>query len=170
MRNLHLEQITQAAVASFARLPDARQRQLVQDNATSQASVDNAQSNLQQAQANLRLAQLNLEYTEVRAPFAGRVRDKHVDMGQFVARGTPVARVYAVDYAEVRLPIPDADTAYVDLPIAYRGDERRVARLDTEPAAFIDLGHLFEQRFVVRTVPRLVESKRLVKCLLFEEW
>lgn len=76
-----------------------------------------------EADAALRQAERELTRTEVRAPFAGRVRDKHVDLGQFVARGAPVARVYAVDYAEVRLPIPDANTAYVDLPIAYRGDE-----------------------------------------------
>jgi hypothetical protein len=33
-----------------------------------------------------------------------------------------VARIYAVDYAEVRLPIPDQEAAFVDLPIDYRGD------------------------------------------------
>ncbi len=76
-----------------------------------------------EAGAALRQTERDLTRTEVRAPYAGRIRDKHVDMGQFVSRGTPVARTYAVDYAEVRLPIPDADAAYVDLPIAYRGDE-----------------------------------------------
>ena len=59
----------------------------------------------------------------MRVPFAGRVRKKHVDVGQYVNRGTPVARVYAVDYAEVRLPISDREAAFVDLPIGYRGGE-----------------------------------------------
>jgi biotin carboxyl carrier protein len=66
-----------------------RQRKLVQDNATSQASVDNAQSNLQQAQANLRLAQLNLEYTEVRAPFDGVMGRRAVDVGNLVGATGP---------------------------------------------------------------------------------
>jgi RND family efflux transporter MFP subunit len=68
-----------------------RQRKLVQDNATSQASVDAAQSNLQQAQANLRLAQLNLEYTEVRAPFDGIMGRRAVDVGNLVGATGPSA-------------------------------------------------------------------------------
>ena len=66
-----------------------RQRKLVLDNATSQASVDNAKSNLQQAQANLRLAQLNLEYTEVRAPFDGVMGRRAVDVGNLVGATGP---------------------------------------------------------------------------------
>jgi RND family efflux transporter MFP subunit len=66
-----------------------RQRKLVLDNATSQASVDTAQSNLQQAQANLRLAQLNLEYTEVRAPFDGVMGRRAVDVGNLVGATGP---------------------------------------------------------------------------------
>jgi RND family efflux transporter MFP subunit len=66
-----------------------RQRKLVEENATSQASVDNAQSNLQQAQANLRLAQLNLEYTAVRAPFDGMMSRRAVDVGNLVGATGP---------------------------------------------------------------------------------
>jgi multidrug efflux pump subunit AcrA (membrane-fusion protein) len=51
------------------------------------------------------------------------VRSKRVDVGQFVARGTSVARVYAIDFAEVRLPVRDADLAFLDLSIGYRGEE-----------------------------------------------
>lgn len=72
-------------------------------------------------------AQRNLERTEIRAPYAGRVRDKRVDVGQYVAPGTPLATVYAVDWAEIRLPLPDSELAFVDLPLAYR-DERGGAR------------------------------------------
>ena len=55
-------------------------------------------------------------------PIAGRVRSERVDVGQFVSRGAPIATLYAVDYAEVRLPIPDRELAYVDLPLAYRSE------------------------------------------------
>ena len=40
------------------------------------------------------------------APYDGRVRAKQVDVGQFVGPGTPLATVYATDYAEIRLPVP----------------------------------------------------------------
>jgi RND family efflux transporter MFP subunit len=66
-----------------------RQRTLIKDNATAQASVDTAQSNLQQAQANLRLAQINLEYTEVRAPFDGVMGRRAVDVGNLVGATGP---------------------------------------------------------------------------------
>jgi RND family efflux transporter MFP subunit len=88
------------------------------EGAKSRAEI--AEATRREAEANLDQAKRDLSRTEIRSPFAGRVREKHVDVGQFVARGAPVARIYAVDYAEVRLPIPDADAAFVDLPIAYR--------------------------------------------------
>jgi RND family efflux transporter MFP subunit len=78
---------------------------------------------LASAQAALEQAEYDLERTVLRAPYAGRIRGKQVDVGQFVSRGTSVARIYAVDVAEVRLPIPDAELAYVDIPLAYRDDE-----------------------------------------------
>jgi multidrug efflux pump subunit AcrA (membrane-fusion protein) len=43
-----------------------------------------------------------------------------VDVGQFVNRGSAVATIYAVDYAEVRLPIPDEELAFLDLPLNAR--------------------------------------------------
>ncbi len=74
------------------------------------------------ARAQLKQARRELARTKVVAPFEGRVREKRVDLGQFVSRGVPVARIYAVDYAEVRLPIPDREAAFVDLPIDYRDE------------------------------------------------
>jgi multidrug efflux pump subunit AcrA (membrane-fusion protein) len=64
------------------------------------------------------------------------VRTERVDVGQFVSRGVAIATLYAVDYAEVRLPIPDRELAYVDLPLAYRPQAGSEA--GTEPAAAED--------------------------------
>jgi multidrug efflux system membrane fusion protein len=72
-----------------------------------------ARAALEAAQAALKQAELNLERTRIRAPFEGRVRTKNVDLGEYVSPGIPMARIYAVDYAEVRLPIPDAEMAYL---------------------------------------------------------
>ena len=85
-----------------------------------------ARAELAAAEANLETAQRNLERTEVRAPYAGRVREKNVDVGEFVTVGALVARIYAVDAAEVRLPLPDGDLAYLDLPLNYRGESGRI--------------------------------------------
>lgn len=83
-----------------------------------------ARATLASAQAVLEQARLDLEKTKLRAPFAGRVWAKHVDVGQFVNRGTVVARLYGIDYAEVRLPLPPDELAYLDLPLDFRGEPR----------------------------------------------
>ncbi len=85
--------------------------------------IAEAQAALASAEAALEQAQYDLERTILRSPYAGRVRSEQVDVGQFVSRGSSVARVYAVDVAEVRLPIPDDELAFIDVPLAYRGDE-----------------------------------------------
>ncbi|UCE02104.1 MAG: HlyD family efflux transporter periplasmic adaptor subunit [Candidatus Latescibacterota bacterium] len=64
----------------------------------------------------------------MRAPFLGRVREKLVDVGQSVVPGQPLAHVYAIDYAEVRLPVPDEDLAFVDLPMTHRREAAAGAR------------------------------------------
>jgi RND family efflux transporter MFP subunit len=53
------------------------------------------------------------------------VRNKMVDLGQFVTRGQAIAEIYSVDRAEVRLPIRDRDLAFVELPLVYRDDTGR---------------------------------------------
>ncbi|MCZ6746092.1 MAG: efflux RND transporter periplasmic adaptor subunit [Acidobacteria bacterium] len=81
-----------------------------------------AEAALAAAHADLGQAERNLERTVIRALFAGRVRTKNVDVGQYVTPGVVLATLYAVDVAEVRLPLPDKDLAYVDLPLVYRGE------------------------------------------------
>jgi multidrug efflux system membrane fusion protein len=51
------------------------------------ANLDIARAQLLSAEAALHTAQLNLEWTEVRAPLAGRVSDRRVDPGNLVAGG-----------------------------------------------------------------------------------
>lgn len=106
-----------------------RQRSMRGSGASSRARLDDAihaqasaEAGLREARVAVRRAELDLERSEMSAPFAGRVREKYVDVGQFVSRGLSVARVYSVDYSEIRLPISDADLAYLDLPLGYRDD------------------------------------------------
>jgi len=61
-------------------------------------------------------ARRNLERTFIRVPYAGIVRAKETDLGEFVSVGTRLGVVFATDIAEVRLPLTDLDLAYVDLP------------------------------------------------------
>jgi RND family efflux transporter MFP subunit len=102
--------LAQRGVASSAALDDAANAEQV------------AAANRLEAEAALTQAGNDLKRTRIYAPFAGRVRSKYVDVGRCVNRGANVARIYAVDYAEVRLPIPDDAAAFVELPIDYRDE------------------------------------------------
>ena len=124
--------------------------------------IASAKAELAAAKANLETAQRNLERTEVRAPFSGRVRQKNVDVGQFVTVGAPVARINAVDAAEVRLPLPNEDLAYLDLPLNYRGESGRIrGPAVTLRAEFAGRIHEWQGR-IVRTEGEIDPQTRMV--------
>jgi RND family efflux transporter MFP subunit len=79
-----------------------------------------ASASLESAKAGLMQAQLDLERTKVRAAFSGRVKSKNVDIGRFVSPGMSLARIYSIDVAEVRLPIPDKDLKYLSIDFDFR--------------------------------------------------
>jgi RND family efflux transporter MFP subunit len=71
-----------------------RQEALLEQNATSVSSVQQALSNRDQALAEVRLAEINLSYTMVAAPFSGRLGQHQVDPGNLVgAAGDPTTIV-----------------------------------------------------------------------------
>ena len=157
---------------SHARRTLDRQRSIRRTGASSQARLDEAVFNSETADAGLReakvaveRAELDLERTQVKAPFAGRVRDKRVDVGQFVGRGVSVARIFSVDFAEIRLPIDDTDLAYLSLqarPRAVTAEEapRPIASV-TLRADYAGAEHEWAG-YVVRTEGALDARTRMV--------
>lgn len=127
--------------------------------------IAEAKAMLASAQAAFEKAEYDLERTVVKAPFAGRVREKRVDVGQFVSRGSSVARLYGVDYAEVRLPIPDTDLEFVNLPLAYRG-QRESARGPSVAlmANFAGRRHRWQGR-IVRTEGEIDPRTRMIQAI-----
>ena len=79
--------------------------------------LEEARARVEAAEANRARAELDLSRTAIRAPFAGRLRAKRVDRGEFVNRGVPLATIYSVDAAEVTLPVPDSELAFLELPL-----------------------------------------------------
>lgn len=68
------------------------------------------------AEAKKEQAQLAVERTRIKAPYAGRVLEKNVDIGQFVAAGTTLAKIYATQNFEVRIPLNHRQQELLDLP------------------------------------------------------
>ena len=98
------------ARATVAEQQVNRYAPLVAQRFSSEADMDNRRSTLREAQAGLaaaraalRQSELDLEFSEIRAPRAGRVSDRRVDAGNLVQQGTTLMttlvaldQVYAV--------------------------------------------------------------------------
>lgn len=148
----------QVAVEEWQELGEGEPTALV----TRQPQVAQAQAALEAAQAELEKAGLDLERTRIRAPFDGRVRSKRVDLGQFLTPGAPLATIHATDYAEIRLPVPDDQLAYLDLPFTHRdGDSRARGPEVTLWADFGRQRHGWQGR-IVRTEGELDSRSRML--------
>ncbi len=118
-----------------------------------QPQLADARATVASAIAKRDQAQRDLERTEITAPYAGRILEKRVDVGQFVTPGSVMALIYAVDYAEIRLPLSDSEIAFVKLPEIYRGESTQ--DLESGPkvilhASFGEQQHTWEG-YIVRT-------------------
>jgi RND family efflux transporter MFP subunit len=156
--------------ASRARKERDRQQRLAKQSVASQQRIDDVESAyrqaaalLREARAQLRRAERDLARTTLSAPFDGRVRSEQVDVGQFVNRGTAIATLYAIDFAEVRLPIPDRDLAFLDLSLAWNDPARE---LETGPDVVLRAEFAGEARTwrgrIVRTEGELDPKSRMV--------
>lgn len=96
-----------------------------------------AQAKLLAAQADLAKAQLNRSRCELRAPFTGRVLSKQAGVGQFIAVGAVVARIYASDVVEIRLPISTEQLGFLNLPLVLSPPD---ARQGAKVSVTADLG------------------------------
>lgn len=107
----------------LAKLDEKRKLRLIERNAVSGAEVDVASATREQAEASVELAraeleraELDLKRTKVTAPFNGRVRAKTIGLGQMANANTPLGEIFAVDFAEVRLPISAQQRQFLRLP------------------------------------------------------
>jgi len=108
------------AQLEYAESQFTRFSNLVQNKAAAQSDIDNwryqrdqAQANLRSAEAQRELALLNLSYTDVRAPFDGRIDRRLKDPGNLVGSdgNTVLAQINQVDPIYVYFNISDLDLA-----------------------------------------------------------
>jgi membrane fusion protein, multidrug efflux system len=85
------------AQAELASITLKRDQEQLEAQAVSQATVDTDVSNLKAARAQVAAQQALIEEKVVRAPFAGRLGIRLVDEGQYLAAGTTVVTLQALD-------------------------------------------------------------------------
>ncbi len=91
---------------SSAAFSQARYDDMLQDVAQMRGSLAEGDAELSQAQAQLVRAQLDLDDSQVRAPFAGVVSEKHTDVGAYVNVGSPVVSVINDEDLEIEADVP----------------------------------------------------------------
>lgn len=107
----------EVALREWKRLPANSQRnQEASDLYLRKPQLEQAEAQLLAAMADLNTARDRLERTIIKAPYSAVIRSKYTELGQFVAAGTKLADVFSVDFAEVRLPIPQSRLGYLALP------------------------------------------------------
>lgn len=72
-----------------------------------QAQYDKEKASLDIAQASLELAEQNLKYTEILAPFDGRVADTFVENHQNVKAKDPIAVLHGKDNIDIAIDVPE---------------------------------------------------------------
>lgn len=107
------------AQREWDRMSSERQNQVTAKNLyLRQPQLEEALARLAAAEADLARSRNDLSKTTVLAPYDGLVSSKSTDIGQFVTTGASIAETFAIDYAEVRLPIPESKITFLELPTA----------------------------------------------------
>jgi len=112
-----------------------RLRQLLKEEAESEAALDEAVSNRDQTRARLAAAQIALETarvdlarTRIRSPFTGQLVERRIEVGEFATPGREIARVVGRQGSEARVRVPiavaSALTTGQEVTIVANGEER----------------------------------------------
>jgi membrane fusion protein (multidrug efflux system) len=121
----HLEALK--ATAAMAQLTYDRDRTLVKTNAVSQQTADTDESNLKNAKALVAQQQALVDHKFVRAPFAGRLGIRQVDLGQYLAAGTAIVTLQQLDPIYVDFYAPQQSIAQLKV------GQAATAKVDTYP-------------------------------------
>jgi membrane fusion protein (multidrug efflux system) len=84
-----------------------RTRELLEQNASSEADLELAEANARSSQAQLDLQQLRLDRTVVRAPFSGLVGERFVSVGDYVNSATRLVTLQTVDPQRAVFQVPE---------------------------------------------------------------
>lgn len=103
------------ADADQRRFADLAERQLVARSQLDQATArrDAARAALAAAEAGVKQAGEQVDYTVVRAPYAGLITERHVEIGETVGPGQPLVSGLSLGQLRVEVQVPQADLAAI---------------------------------------------------------
>jgi membrane fusion protein, multidrug efflux system len=120
------------AARELADIQHKRAAELATTSFVSRSTFDETKAVLAQAEASLLLQKAFIAKKEIRAPFSGKLGIRRVDVGQYLAAGTPIVPLQTINplYADFSLP------------------ERYLAQLTTGQTIEIDVQAYAEKRFL----------------------
>lgn len=109
------------AQTELARLNAKRIRELRAEKAVAQSELDNAEAMLAQFQGNTDAVKATIAKKTVRAPFAGRLGIRQVNLGEFVEAGrTTIVSLQALDRVYADFSLPQQDLARISTGLKVR--------------------------------------------------
>jgi membrane fusion protein (multidrug efflux system) len=136
-----------------ARLNFERAERLYGIQLVSPEEYEQAKSRFETARAQYQGNQLQLAYTEIRAPFSGRIVERYIDAAQQVSAGTPLFRLSDFDPLLCPVQVP----------------ERELPRLRLDQTAYLTVEAWPEERFdakVLRISPVVDAGTGTIKVTL----
>ena len=108
------------AQVDLARLNAVRDRQLRANNTVSQSELDTAEAALKQEQANADNIRATIEKKTIRAPFAGQLGIRLVNLGELLDAGKPIVSLQALSPVFSDFSLPQQDLARLKTGLAVR--------------------------------------------------
>ena len=109
-----------------------RARQLLEKGVVSQAEFDRMAAESKQAEARAGEIRATIERKRIRAPFAGTLGIRKVDLGQYLTAGDPVVPLQSMDPIYVNFALPQQDVASLKVGAAVRVSADGIAISDAE--------------------------------------
>lgn len=96
-----------------------RSRFLIKSDAIPQAQLDADESAFRELDAEVRALEEQIERKRIRAPFTGKIGIREVNLGQYLASGTVIARLEArrPDFVDFTLPQQSLGKLALDMPV-----------------------------------------------------
>jgi membrane fusion protein, multidrug efflux system len=112
------------AMAELNEITLDRAQRLLKTQAVSQAQLDSDAANLKNAKAQVAQQQAIIEKKILRAPFAGHLGIRAVDLGQYLGAGTPIVTLQALDpiYVDFFVPQQSVDQVRLGQQVAVKVD------------------------------------------------
>ncbi|MYM64805.1 efflux RND transporter periplasmic adaptor subunit [Pseudomaricurvus sp. HS19] len=131
-----------------------RVRELWQRKSISKSEFDRRQSELEQAEARVAAQQARIEQKRLRAPYAGRLGIRRINIGQYVNAGDPMIGLQSLEQVFVDFTLPEQrfSDIHVGLPVTARMDALADAEFTGKVSAIEPVIDEGTRNFMVRAV------------------